>query len=386
MIIQKINAKIISDSRKDQTIEVNIKTNGGVFSASAPNGKSKGKHEAKPYKKSLEEDIKALKKLSEYFSEEHLEKFEDLRHIEDITKGHVGANTLVALEFAALKAIAKEQKKQVWQIINPEAKKIPRLVGNCIGGGVHSGLTGEKKPDFQEFLLIPKTNSAIKAYEENKKAKETVKFSLKEKDGKFQEKLNDENAWMTSLNEKEVLEILKKTKIPLGVDVASSSFFKRKKYHYKNPKLDRLPEEQEIYISNLIKNYSLFYIEDPFGEEEFESFSNLLKKFPKALIVGDDLTVTNYKRVEKAIENKSINALITKPNQNGSLIEVKRICELCKKKGIKIIFSHRSGETKENILADLAFGFQADFFKCGITGEEREAKIKRLIEIEKSLK
>ena len=83
---------------------------------------------------------------------------------------------------------------------------------------------------------------------------------------------------------------------------------------------------------------------------------------------------------------KSINAIIVKPNQVGSLIEVKEVCEIAKKNGIKIVFSHRSGETEETILADLAFGFQSDFFKCGITGKERESKIKRLVEIEKNLR
>ncbi len=104
------------------------------------------------------------------------------------------------------------------------------------------------------------------------------------------------------------------------------------------------------------------------------------------MVVGDDLTVTNFKRVEQAIQIKSVNALIMKPNQNGSLTEVKRIAELAKKKNIEMIFSHRSGETKEGILADLAVGFEAEFIKCGITGSEREIKINRLIEIEKSLK
>ena len=104
------------------------------------------------------------------------------------------------------------------------------------------------------------------------------------------------------------------------------------------------------------------------------------------MIAGDDLIVTNMKRLEKAIEMKSINAVIIKPNQNGSLIDVAKVCELAKKNNIKIVFSHRSGETEENILADLAFGFQADFFKCGITGKERVSKINRLIEIEKKMK
>ena len=163
--------------------------------------------------------------------------------------------------------------------------------------------------------------------------------------------------------------------------------------------LKRDSEEQLIYISNLIKNFNLFYIEDPFNEEDFASFSKLLhrsvypetknagaKKFPKKLIVGDDLTVTNYKRLKKAIEMESINGIIVKPNQIGSLLKVKEVCDLAKNNDIKIIFSHRSGETEEDILADLAFGFQADFFKSGITGKEREIKIKRLIEIEKSLR
>jgi enolase len=135
----------------------------------------------------------------------------------------------------------------------------------------------------------------------------------------------------------------------------------------------------------LIKNFDLYYIEDPFNESDFENFAKLLKRFSDRLVVGDDLTTTNPKRFEKAIKMKSINAIIIKPNQIGSLIKMKEVCEMAKKNNIKTVFSHRSGETEETILADLAFGFGADFFKCGITGKEREAKIKRLVEIEKSL-
>lgn len=383
VVIKSVTAKSIFDSRKEKTILVSIKTNSGNFSASAPNGKSKGKHEAKSYKKSLEEDIKTIKKFKDYFSEEVIEKFDDLRRVEDIVEGHIGANTLFALESAVLKAIAKEQKKEIWELINPDSKKIPRLVGNCIGGGKHSDI--KPKPDFQEFLLISNSKSAAKAFEINKKIQEDTEYELKKVDKNFNGEKNDENAWETSLNEKAILEILKKTKIPLGLDVAASSFSKRKKYIYQNPPLDRTSEEQFEYLSNLIKNFDLFYIEDGFSEEDFESFANLLKKFPNSLIVGDDLTVTNYKRFEKAIEMKSVSGIIVKPNQIGSLLEVKRVCELAKENNIKIIFSHRSGETEENILADLAFGFGADFFKCGITGKEREIKLKRLIEIERAL-
>mgnify|MGYP001573201832 CR=1 FL=1 len=383
VVIKDVSAKQILDSRKEKTILVSIKTNVGNFSASAPNGKSKGKHETKPYKNSLEKDIETLKKFSDYFSKDQIEKFDDLRRVEDIVHMHVGANTLFALEAAVLKAVAKEKKKQVWQLINSGAKHFPRLVGNCIGGGMHSQ---GKKPDFQEFLLIPKAKTVKEAWEISKKIKKTLETSLKKEDTGFNGKKNDEDAWQTSLNEKEVLDILKNSGVNLGIDVAASSFHKRKKYLYHNPALTRDSEEQATYISNLIKNFYLFYIEDPFFEEDFYNFSTLLKKHSDSLIVGDDLTVTSEKRLKKAIEQKSINAIIVKPNQNGSLIEVKNICEIAKKHNIKIVFSHRSGETTENILADLAFGFQADFFKCGITGKEREAKIKRLIEIERGLK
>ena len=386
VVVKKVSAKHILNSSKEKTIFVSIDTNVGRFSSSAPTGKSTGKFEAKPYKKDLEKDIDTLKKFSDYFSSEIIDDFYDLRRIEDTVDGHVGANTIFALESAVLKALAKEKKKEIWEIINPNAakrKKFPRLVGNCVGGGKHSK---GKKPDFQEFLLIPKTNSIKDSFEILKKAKKELVYLLKKKDENFTGKKNFEDAWETSLNEKEVLDILKILKLPLGLDVAASSFYKRKKYSYSNPLLQRTKDEQFSYISNILKNFGLFYIEDPFEEEDFESFAQLTKKFPGSLIVGDDLTATNYKRVEKAISSKSINALIVKPNQNGSLIEVNRICQLAKKNNIAIVFSHRSGETEEDIIADLAFGFQADFLKCGITGKEREAKIKRLIEIERKLK
>lgn len=389
VIIKDVTAKEILDSRGEKTILVSVKNKKNeTFSASAPNGKSKGKEEAKPYKKNLEDDIKTIKKFRDYFSEEKIENFEDLRRVEDIMDRHIGANTLFALESAILKSIASEQKKEVWEIINlrnSKKNKFPRLVGNCIGGGKHQKALA-RKPDFQEFLMVPDLKSVMDSFEKNKEMKIKVREELKKNDKTFQDKKNDENAWITSLNEKQALEILEKLKIPIGIDIAASSFYKRKKYHYKNPMLKRDTYEQFNYLCNLIKNFNLFYIEDPFHEEDFENFAKLLKKFPDRLIVGDDLTVTNHKRLEKAIKEKSVNAIIIKPNQCGSLLEVKRVCELAREKNIKIIFSHRSGETDENILADLTFGFQADFLKCGIDGKEREVKIKRLIEIEKKIK
>src|SRR4030042_3734903 len=213
VVINGVSAKEIIDSRKEKTIEITIKTKAGSFSSSSPSGKSTGKYEKKIYKKSLEEDIETLNKFKEYFAQEIIDEFNDLKRIEDILEGNVGANTIFAFESAVLKAVAKEKKKQVWELINPKAKKMPRLVGNCIGGGKHSQTTG-KKPDFQEFLLIPNKKTVKENYESNKATKEKVQYLLKDKDEKFSGKKNDENAWMTTLNDKEVLDVLSSSKIP----------------------------------------------------------------------------------------------------------------------------------------------------------------------------
>jgi len=387
--VKEVSAKVINDSRGENTIEVSIKTNSGQFSASSPQGKSTGKNAVKVYKKDPDRDVRKLNQFKEYFAGDVIENFDDLKRIEDILEGHIGANGMFALESAVLKALAKEQKKEIWELLlNPEVKKLkfPRLVGNCIGGGKHSEEVHGKKPDFQEFEIIPNKKTVEENYNSNKKSKENAEMFLRKKDEHFTGKKNDENAWMTSLNDKEVLDVLSNLNVPLGLDVAASGFCKRKKYSYQNPMLKRDVEEQFGYLSNLIKNFNLLYIEDPFDEEDFESHAKLLKKFPDSLIVGDDLIVTSSKRLQKAIDMKAVNAIIVKPNQCGSLLEVKRVVELAKANNIKLVFSHRSGETDETILADLAFGFQADFFKCGTEGDIRVKKIERLIEIEKSLR
>jgi len=385
MIIQGISASSIFDSRGEKTVLISIKTNVGEFEASSPNGKSTGKYEVKAYQKSLDEEIKKIEKMKNYFSKEIIDKFDDLIGIEDICDKQFGGNTIFALESAILKALAKEKKKEIFELINNEISKKDllkiRLVGNCIGGGKHS--PDEKKPDFQEFHIIPNEKTIEDPFIKMKEIKRRVKLLIREKNKSFSEEVNDENAWRTNLNDKEVLEILKNFDTPLGLDCASSSFYKRGNYHYNNPPLKRSKEEQLEYLTNLIKNFNLIYIEDPFDENDFESFSKLLSRFPRVLIAGDDLTTTNPKRLKKAIKEKGINAIIVKPNQIGSLIKVKEVCDIAKKNNIKIIFSHRSGETEETILADLAIGFEADFFKSGITGKERECKINRLIEIER---
>ena len=196
-------------------------------------------------------------------------------------------------------------------------------------------------------------------------------------------KVNDEGAWECSLDEEQVLELLSSYKeINIGIDTASSSFFKKDKYHYK--KIKRKNNEQINYIDYLINKFNIYYMEDPLQEEDFKGFSKI-KRTSRNLIVGDDLTVTHIDRLKKAIKENSINSIIIKPNQNGSLMELKEIFEICRKNKIKTVMSHRSGETFDNALADYAVGFGADFIKCGIATKWREVKLNRLLEIERIL-
>ncbi|MEM4605679.1 MAG: enolase, partial [Candidatus Pacearchaeota archaeon] len=306
----------------------------------------------------------------------------------------LGGNVWYAIEGALLKAAAKEKNLEPYEFIlkKGEKPKIPLPIGNAIGGGVHTRIH-KKKPDFQEFLFIAKENNINKAITKNILAYYESKGKIRWKEKKFFIRTNDENAIISSLSNNEVLEIMrdvaKKFDLNIGVDIAASSFFDGKNYDYKNKKFLRTREEQLEYIQDLIIDFDLFYIEDPFYEEDFLSFKNLFyfveKNKRDCLIVGDDLTTTKLERIKKAYQLKAINAVIIKPNQIGSLVEVKKVCDFCKKHGIKIIFSHRSGETVDNILSDYSVGFGADYIKTGILGKERLIKLKRLINIQRKI-
>jgi enolase len=384
MKIKEVKANIILDSRNEETIEVLV--NGQV--TSAPAGKSKGKYEKPSYRKNIKEDCEVIKhsKLANL----EIEKFEDLEEIEKRLKNKIGANTLFALEASILKALAAEQKIPLWKLLNSNAKEFPKIISNTIGGGAHSH--AKINPDFQEFLVTcNKKPSLAKIINENChfEAQEILKgLTLQEL------KTNDENAWQTDLDNERVLEIMNEVQedvleetgshVDIGLDIAASQFFKKEKYVYMNRNWARTKKEQIDYIVKIAKKYNLFYVEDPLQEEDFEGFSELVKQVD-CLVVGDDLTVTNLERVKKAIKLEAVTGVIIKPNQTGSLLEVKEIIDLCKKNGIKTIISHRSGETLDNTIADLGFAWQCDFIKTPVIGEERLAKVNRLIELEKEI-
>jgi enolase len=175
----------------------------------------------------------------------------------------------------------------------------------------------------------------------------------------------------------------------IGTDVASSSFFSNGKYIYNNPSGKKDTKAQIKYIAKLVEDYEIGYLEDPLQEEDFDGFKELkedIRKIDGCMVVGDDLTVSHIDRLKEAVKKQSISAIIVKPNQNGSLLGIKEVMDYAKSKAIKTIFSHRSGETNDYALADLAFGFQADYIKTGVIGIERDIKLQRLVNIEKEIR
>jgi len=397
MKIKKVIAKQVLDSRKEPTIQVIIKTGFfRKFKTSSPEGKSKGEYETKSYAKNLEGDIsfinsiniQELNNIVNKYGEKigDVEAFSILENIEESVKNQIGANSLFALEASLLKMLAYKNDKELYEFLGT-GKKLPRPVGNAIGGGLHSKEVNGKNPDFQEFLFIGDSKTIKECVKVNNLAYKLTGELLNSK------KINDEGAWETDKTNEEVLDIMnqiqqelkqQRKNIVIGLDVAASSFYKNMIYDYKNPPQKINRTQQIKYIKELINKYGIYYLEDPLEENDFSGFRDLIGK--GCFIVGDDLTTTNPERLKKAIKIKSINAIIIKPNQIGSLIKTKQVIDLAKKYKIATIISHRSGETKDNTIADLGVGWGCDFIKTGIYGKVRKSKLKRLMKIEKRLK
>ena len=388
MIIKKVKAKKIRNSRGEDTIKVSVRCDKGKGEASAPSGASKGKHEAKDFVLDVKDCVKYINK-EERLKGLEINSYDDLVKVEKIiNKNNVGANPTIALEYAILKCFG-----QIWKIIDPEIKVIPRPLGNVIGGGAH--IKDGNFCEFQEFLLYPiNSKNFDEAARANGLAHKLVKERLKEL--KVELKMTDEGAWAPeNLTIQEILELLKdiivkvydETEITLkiGIDIAASSFWDGRNYVYRDNKLNR--QEQIDYISSLIEKYDLHYVEDPLHENDFMGFAELTKKFgDKCMIVGDDLTVTNLDRLKDAVKFKAINGMIVKPNQNGSLIDTKIAIEYAKKHNLYLIASHRSGETLDPSISHIAVGFRLPILKVGIEGKERKAKLSEVVKIEKQIK
>jgi enolase len=368
-MIKDIILSEIYNSCKDKTIKVSIKTEKGIFSASPPSGTSTGKYEAKTL--GIEEIKKNFPKVKKKFIGREEKKVDKI--IEKIGIEKIGSNLSLALSIAAIISITKNN---VYKFFKKEAESFPYPLGNTIGGGAHSGYLSE-----QEFLILP-----IKAKTINEAVK--TNLSIWKEIGKTLKPFiigrNRENAWICKLNDLKSLETLsdiaKDFGVRIGIDFAANNIYKDGRYYYRHPDRNFSPENQLEFVLDLIKNYKLAYIEDPFIENDFEHFAELTKK-AKCLVAGDDLFATQSSRLKLGIKKKAANTIIIKPNQTGTVSRTLETVKIAKKANYVTVVSHRSCETNDSFIADLAVGIDCPIIKCAIYGKEREAKFKRLEEI-----
>ena len=313
-------------------------------------------------------------------------------------KSRLGANAILPVSLAFARASAKEKRVELYEHLadmyllsqGKRIYKIPEPAFNLINGGKHS----DSGLSFQEFMLIP---IGLKTVKEKVEAAGKITISLRElllKDKQSVE-LGDEGGFAPKLSSNEIaLEYLEKAissagydkdKIQLGIDAAATTFFEDGRYVLKGKTLGT--EEMIAAYAGLCARHKIILIEDGLEEEDFVGFAEMTEKLGEKInIVGDDITATNVLLIKKAIENKSINTLLAKPNQVGTLLETLQAVKMAKENNIKIFVSHRSGETEDTFIADLAVAVGADFIKAGApTKPERIAKYDRLLEIERCI-
>jgi enolase len=395
MRIKSLSARRILDSRGQWTVEATLEFKNGVrTAASVPQGKSTGSHEmcalpADAAVRKINNVIAPRIKRQDFRSQA---AFDDFLIKLDGTpeRSKLGANAMLALSIAFLRAEAVAKNVPLWRHIfsftgTPWSKRAdrtggiarPRLFMNMVNGGLHAG----NNLDFQEYLVIPKCGTIRESVETGTQIYHKLGEALARAKGKGARNLGDEGGYAPNFKDNaEPFRILhavvKKLKlgkkVDFGMDAAASDIKKKS-----DIKLG------ETYIK-LARQYGLIYIEDPFSEEDFLSFAALNMHFAgKIRIAGDDLTTTNVRRMELAHAEGSVNAVIVKPNQIGTVTETLDAVRLARKYGWAVVVSHRSGETNDDFIADFAYGVGAEGLKLGAPARgERVAKYNRLLEIE----
>ena len=402
-LIKKVAVRKVFNIRGEETIEIDVITKNGFGRASAPAGASRGKEEAVPYPEGGVDA--AIKKVEDVIAPklvgvdaQRQGEIDLLLHKIDGTENfrNIGGNTSYAISLAIAEATACSLGVPLFKhLAGHLASELPHPLGNVLGGGKHARA---RAPDIQEFLVLPvKVDSFSKAAKTNILIHQKVGASLVKKDPTFTGGKTDEGAWAPNLKSEDALEIVVKAseevseetgvQCRVGLDMASSSLWnpKQKRYEYihDNVKLDS--GEQLDFVLALIKKYHLGFVEDPFHEEDFESFAELTKKVKNCLICGDDLFVTNKKRLAKGIKMGAANATIIKGNQVGTLTDAWEATLLAQKAQYVTVMSHRSGETTEAHLAHLAVAFRCPMIKAGVVEGARVAIINELIRIEETI-
>src|SRR5689334_19513211 len=397
--ITSIKGRLLYNSRGSKTIEVDIISDKShIGRVCAPSGASVGKHEAISFPDNNPE--KSLVVLNS-----NLKKFigldpSNLKSIHDTIKkidssasySKIGGSVVFAVTIAAVDSAAKALGIPLFKLLTKDTDlKFPFPLGNILGGGSHAG---PGTPDIQEILICAKGSKTVNdAIEVNLAVHKELRKVLQKNDSEFTNGRGDEGGWAPKLDNQKALELSAKAcenlgytlgnEVALGVDFASSTQWneKKKKYVYDRAGFENTPEKQIEFASDIIKKYKLVYAEDAVHEEAFEDMSILTKRFPHVLITGDDLLVTNTKILKKAIKMRSCSGAILKVNQAGSLYDALEFAKEANSNKVRIITSHRSGESTDSHISHIGIATKSKMLKVGILGGERMAKLNELIRL-----
>lgn len=397
--ITSIEGRIIYNSRGSKTIEVDITSeNKFLGRVCAPSGASVGKYEAVSFPNGKpEESLKILNENSQKFigleSSDLKTVHETLRSIDQSSNySKIGGALAFAITIASMESASKSLDKPLFQILSSDSSfKFPFPLGNILGGGAHAG---PGTPDIQEILICAIGAKTIRdAIETNLSVHKELRNILEKEDPNFTNGRGDEGGWAPKLENEKALEVSAKAcenlgftlgkEVALGVDFASSTQWseEKQKYVYERAGFVNSPEQQIEFAANIIQKYKLIYAEDAVHEEAFDDMAELTAKFPDTLVVGDDLTVTNKDILTKAINSKSCNAAILKVNQAGSLYDAFEFAKVANQNNIKLITSHRSGESTDSHISHIGLATKSKMLKVGVVGGERVAKLNELIRL-----
>ena len=397
--ITSVEGRILFNSRGSKTIEVDIiSDNKFLGRVCSPSGASVGKYEAVSFpNENPEESLKILKQNSQKFI--GLES-SDLKIIHDTLKSLdnsnnysiIGGSLAFAVTIASMESASKALEQPLFKTLSTGSEfKFPIPIGNILGGGAHAG---PGTPDIQEILICATGSKTIEdAIETNLAVHKELRKVLQKQDPTFTNGRGDEGGWAPKLENQKALEVSAKAcenlgftlgkEVALGVDFASSTQWNEEKgkYLYDRAGFENSTGEQIDFAANIIDKFKLIYAEDAVHEEAFEDMAELTAKFPNTLVTGDDLTVTSKDILTKAIKVKACNAAILKVNQAGSLYDALEFADVANQNNIKLITSHRSGESTDSQISHIGIATNSKMLKVGVVGGERIAKLNELLRL-----
>ena len=407
MKIKEIKAREILDSRGNPTVEVDVTLENGILGrASVPSGASTGVHEALELRDNDSARylgkgvLKAVNNVNTIIREKIVGMdVENQKEIDyamislDGTKGknNLGANAILGVSLATLKAAALNSGKKLYEYVGSE-KLLPTPMMNILNGGAHA----DNGLDFQEFMIIPSRDTIKERVRVGAEVFHNLKKVLKSKG--YNTNVGDEGGFAPNLKtNKEALDtIIEAIKLAgyvpgkdvnLALDVAASEFYNDGIYDIKGENKKLTASELVEYYKNLVSEYPIISIEDGMAEDDYEGWTLLTKELGSNIqLVGDDLFVTNKELLEKGIELKMANAILLKVNQIGTVTETLETIDLARKNGYKTVISQRSGETEDTYIADLAVGLGLGQIKTGsLSRTDRMCKYNQLIRIEEEI-